>query len=99
MNWKCTKRSDKSWRNVAIYVSRENWDKIKYLSASSGKSTSNWIMDKLKEYGNKVPEKTYDGEFAKTLCVDEAEWDIVKNKAKMCNLSVSRYVVAVLLES
>lgn len=99
MNYKCHSYSNKTWRHASIFVSPENWDKIKFMSASSGLKTSSWIMKKIKEYGNKIPPKTYDGSVSKSICVEEADWEVVKVNAERAGMTVSRYVVGVLLDT
>ena len=99
MNYQCHSYSDKTWRHTCIYITPENWDRIKFLSASSGLKTSAWIMKQLKEYGEKVPAiPQREGGCSKSICVEEQDWEIVKRRAELCGMSTSQYVRAVLLE-
>ncbi len=101
MNYKCVK-SDTEWKHVAIWIKPSEWDRINYLSASTGKSVSMYVIDKLMAFdGVVVPvadDKKEKG-ITKTLCVPADKWEIVKQKAKDCDMPTSKYLTYVILHA
>lgn len=101
------KGTSEDWVHVTIWVKPSEWDKILYNFASSGKeSVSQYVIDKLMEIelppeterkNNKRMKKGEEKGCIKPLCVPKDKWEIVKEKANLCGLKVSPYVLAVLL--
>lgn len=89
------------WLHVTIWCKPSEWDKIQYDWASSGKQTvSQYVIDKLMEYGEKPVEKrekTKDKGFVKPLCVPRDKWELVKQRAEKNGLKVSQYVLGIIL--
>ncbi len=96
------KFSDKEHLHVGVRMYPSEWDRVKYLSSTSGKSTSIYVISVLLAYEG-IPKKRQkqEGVFTKNipLCIPyRDQWDIVKAKAKDAGMSISCYVASVLAE-
>lgn len=97
-----TKISDKEWIHVSIWCKPSEWDRLNYLSISSGKTLSAWAMDILLAHKGDVPyrPKIKDGErgCSKSLCVEKDKWEIIKKNAEEENMNTSKYLLSILLK-
>lgn len=94
------KFSPNDWIHVTIWCRPDEWDKLNYLSASSTKSVSTWIVDKVYNYSGVVKELEYTEKVSgkvKPLCVPAKEWGIIKERADKCGMSISKYVLSIAL--
>lgn len=91
---------------ISIYPSQ--WDKIKYISADSGKSTSRYVADKVVEYikanGEKAPEekikdnlKGKEHHVLKPLSFEENTFNLIKLTSKKAGVPTSRYIRYIVL--
>lgn len=93
------KYTQNDWLHVSIWCRPSEWDRLNYLSASSTKSVSTWAIDKLLAYKGQVVEIEHPAEQGKSrpLCVPADKWEIVKERAEKAGMSISNYVLSVLL--
>lgn len=90
------------WLHVTIWCKPSEWDKIQYDWASSGKQTvSQYVIDRLMEYGEKPVEKRektlVEKGGVRPLCVPKDKWELVKQRAEENGLNVSQYVLGILI--
>lgn len=96
------KFSDKEHLHVGVRMYPSEWDRVKYLSAKSGKSTSAYVISVLLAYEG-IPKRRQRQTGVLTenipLCIPYREqWDKVKERAKAADMSISCYVASVLAE-
>lgn len=94
------KFSENDWIHVTIWCRPDEWDRLNYLSASSTKSVSTWLVDKVMNFNGVPAELQYVAKQTgkvKPLCVPAKEWGIIKERAEKCDMSVSKYVIAIAL--
>ena len=92
---------------ISIYPSL--WDRIKYVSADSGKTTSRYIADKVVEYIKQhgeeppvVPEKEdnlkgIEHHVLKPLSFEENAFNLIKLTSKKAGVPTSRYIRNIIL--
>lgn len=92
------KYSENDWIHVTIWCRPSEWDRINYLSAGA-KSVSAYVLDKCLNYVGTPAELISPDEVGKSrpLCVPVEKWNIVKEKAENAGMSISKYVLAVVL--
>lgn len=86
--------------HVSIWCKPSEWDRLQYLSAPSQKHVSTWICDTVYYYTGVVKEKPkVKGESGKIypMCVPKDKWDKIKERAEQCDLTISKYILAVCL--
>lgn len=100
---KGTKRSDIIWKHMTIYLTEEQDNLICYNAVSSGKTVSAYITDLVFDYGNNIPSKVERygvsaNKKKKSLCMPQDKLQLFKARAGLCNMSLSGYIVSVILE-
>lgn len=90
--------SEYDYIHVTIWIKKEQWNKIVYLSETSGKTVSNWVVDKTLECTElKEVENEKGPGMIKPLCVPIQKWDIIKQRAEKKGMSISKYVISACL--
>lgn len=87
--------------HVTIWCKPSEWDRLQFLSAPSGKTLSKWICDTAYNYKGVVqPLPKVKGEYGKVypLCVAKDRWEVIKERAKDCELTISKYILATCLK-
>lgn len=86
--------------HVTIWCKPSEWDRLQYLSAPSGKPVSTWICDTVYNFSGVVKERPkVKGETGKVypLCVQKDKWETIKERAEQCDMTISKYLLAVCL--
>lgn len=93
--------SDIDFKRVTIWCRPSEWDKLNYLSAGSNKTLSAWAIDELMKFdGVPTPVEHPNEEGGiKPLCVPSDKWNVVKERAEKAEMSISNYVLSVLLSN
>lgn len=89
--------SGKKYPHTTISCTPEQWERLSYLSAPSGKKLATWLKDKVLSYDGEVKEldKTKEKKVIRSLCFEEEAFELMKKKAIEHGMSFSSYVLSI----
>lgn len=89
------------YENITIWCRPSEWDKLNYLSAGSNKTLSAWVIDELMKFDGVPTPIEHPDEVGKVkpLHVPVDKWNVVKERAEKAEMSISNYVLSVLLSN